>query len=165
MDETLTLRPAIEDDRPFLYRVYASTRQGELERVGWSEIQKDAFLRQQFDAQDAFYRQNYPGAEFQVILHDGLPGGRLYVHRRASEIRVMDIALLPEHRGRGLGSRLMHAILDEGRRAGLPVTIHVERFNPAQRLYARLGFRPVAGNDVYLLMEWSPSNRKDPFHA
>jgi GNAT superfamily N-acetyltransferase len=157
MDEPLTLRPAGPDDRPFLFQVYAGARQQELERVDWSAAQKEAFLRQQFDAQDAFYRQNYPGADFQVILQAGQPAGRLYVHRRADEIRVMDIALLPGRRSRGLGARLLNAILDEGRRDGLPVTIHVERFNPALRLYERLGFRPVAGNDVYLLMEWSPS--------
>ena len=98
------LRPVEPDDREFLYRVYASTRTEELAVVPWDDAQKDAFLRAQFDAQDAWWRENYGGASFDVIVVDGEPAGRLYLHRGDTEIRIVDIALLPEHRGKGVGT-------------------------------------------------------------
>ena len=153
----ITLRPAEPDGEAFLRRVYASTRAAELAVVDWTEAQQDAFVRQQFAAQDASYREHYPGAVFQVIQDDGTPAGRLYVHRRPGEIRIMDIALLPEHRNAGLGTALLRELLAEGAAAGKRVSIHVERFNPALRLYQRLGFREVADRGVYALLEWSPS--------
>ena len=122
----------------------------------WDDVQTNAFLRMQFDAQDAWYRESYPGATFDVILVDGEPAGRLYVHRGASEIRIMDIALLPEHRGAGIGTQLLRDLLEEGSQTGKRVSIHVEKHNPALRVYARLGFVPVADRGVYLLMEATP---------
>ena len=156
MDQALTLRPIADDDRDLLYRVYASTREDELAQVAWDEDQKAAFLRMQFDAQYSYYAEHYPNAQFQVILLNGEPIGRLYLERRAREIRIVDIALLPEYRNRGIGSALLHEILAEGQRAGLPVTIHVECFNPALRLYERLGFRKLEDKGVYYFMEKPP---------
>jgi ribosomal protein S18 acetylase RimI-like enzyme len=108
----------------------------------------------QFNAQYLYYAENYAHAQFQIVLLDGAPIGRLYVDRRAAEIRIVDIALLPEHCGQGIGSHLLREILAEGQARGVPVTVHVERFNPALHLYERLGFRPVEDKGVYLLMEW-----------
>lgn len=152
----ITFRPIRDDDREFLARLYASTREEELAVTPWSEEQKAAFLRQQFEAQHAFYTEQFADAEFSVILLDGEPAGRLYVDRREDEIRLIDIALLPEHRGQGIGGELMRDLLAEGEEKGLPVTIHVERFNPALRLYERLGFRHVEEQGPYYLMEWRP---------
>lgn len=151
-----TLRPIRDEDAALLFAIYASTRAEELAQVDWNEAQKENFLRMQFDAQRTFYEGEYPGAEFQVILVDGQPAGRLYVHRREREIRIMDIALLPGFRGGGVGTALLNDILAEGERTARPVTIHVESFNPAQRLYARLGFVKIASNGVYYLLEWKP---------
>lgn len=153
----VTRRPAGPEDVEFCFRVYAGTRAEELRVVAdWSEAQKEAFLRQQFDAQDRYYREHYRNAEFLVLEHEGRPVGRLYVARWDDEIRLMDIAMLPEHRGRGLGTQVLLELLDEGRGAGKPVRIHVERFNPALRLYERLGFRALEDRGVYLFLEWSP---------
>lgn len=143
------LRPVEPGDREFLYRVYASTRTEELAVVPWDDAQKQAFLRAQFDAQDAWWRENYSGASFDVIVVDGQPGGRLYLHRGDTEIRIVDIALLPEHRGKGIGTRLLRDVIAEGKR----VTIHVERMNPALRLYERLGFEVAEDKGVYLFLE------------
>jgi ribosomal protein S18 acetylase RimI-like enzyme len=150
------LRPVAEGDREFLYRLYASTRQEELSVVEWEPGQKEAFLRMQFEAQSRFYTENYPGASLQVIEVQGQPAGRLYVARWGTEIRIMDIALLPEFRRQGLGTALMQEILAEGQASGLPVTIHVERMNPALGLYQRLGFRLLEDKGVYWLMQWMP---------
>lgn len=153
---TPTFRPISPEDQPFLLRLYGSTREDELAQVEWQEGELDAFIEQQFKAQHQYYQQTFLGAAFDLILLDGEPVGRLYIHRRADEIRLIDIALLPEHRGAGLGGRLMKTILDEGQEVGKPVRIHVERFNPALHLYQRLGFENVEDQGVYYLMEWRP---------
>ncbi|MEM1055574.1 MAG: GNAT family N-acetyltransferase [Bacteroidota bacterium] len=149
---SLTLRPATDADRPFLLTVYASTREREMERVPWDYEQKASFLLMQFNAQDTHYREHYPEASFDVIEADGEPVGRLYVSRWPEEIRIVDIALLPAARGRGLGSQLLNDLFEESRQSGKPVSIHVEKENPARRLYDRLGFREVEDRGVYLLM-------------
>ena len=157
MPPELALRPIEPADRPFLERVYASTRSEELASVPWSELQKAAFLQFQFNAQDQHYRLHYAGARFDVILAAGTAVGRLYVERSEREIRLIDIALLPEHRGAGIGGALLAQLIAEARGERKPITIHVERFNPAQRLYQRLGFRPTGSETgVYQLMAWHP---------
>ena len=152
----LSLREAGADDREFLYRVYASTRVEELAFVGWDAEQVESFLRMQFEAQDRFYREHYVGASFAVVECDGEPAGRLYVARWPEEIRIMDIALLPEFRGRGIGTALLSALIEEAEREGKRVSIHVERYNPARRLYARLGFREAEDRGVYLYLVLEP---------
>ncbi len=153
----ITLRPVREEDRDFLRRLYASTRAEELAQVtDWSAEQKEAFLTQQFEAQHHHYQTYYAGASFDIVRGDGEPIGRLYVSRWEREIRVVDVALVPEARGRGVGGALLRDLLAEGKRTGRTVSVHVERFNPAQRLYRRLGFREVEENGPYFLMEWRP---------
>ena len=151
------LRTAGAEDRDFLLRVYASTRAEELSVVDWSDEQKAAFVQQQFEAQDAYYREHYDPATFDVIEVDGETAGRLYVARWEDEIRIMDIALVPEHRGHGIGTALLCDLLDEGARTGKRVSIHVEQNNPAKRLYEQLGFVEAGERGVYLLLEATPA--------
>jgi ribosomal protein S18 acetylase RimI-like enzyme len=150
----LSLRPITPVDETFLARVYASSRAEELAITDWSEEQKEIFCRLQFDAQSAYYAANYPEASFQIIERDGLPIGRLYVARWEKEIRIVDITLLPEARGSGIGTKLLRELQNEARGAGKSLTIHVERFNRALALYQRLGFREIEDKGVYLLMRW-----------
>lgn len=150
----ISLRPITPDDDSFLAGLYASTRAEELAVTGWSEEDKALFCRRQFDAQTAHYVEKYAGATLQIIERAGVPAGRLYVARWDREIRIMDIALLPEHRGSGIGTKLLRELQEEARSAGKSLTIHVERFNPALRLYERLGFRQIEDKGVYLLMSW-----------
>jgi GNAT superfamily N-acetyltransferase len=158
----VTLRPVDRDaDAGFLLAVYASTRADELAVVPWDDGQKDAFLLMQFTAQDAYWREHKANVTWDVVLVDGVPAGRLYVDRLQDEIRVVDIALLAGFRGAGVGGALLRDILNEGRDAGLPVTIHVERTNPARSLYERLGFRQIDTTGVYDLFE-CPPNRDQP---
>ncbi len=152
----ISLRPALDGDVEFLYRVYASSREYEMSLVAWSDAEKEAFLRMQFEAQHTQYHQMFPGARFDLIERNGEPIGRLYVDRGPSEIRVIDIALLTEYRGGGIGSALMRDLLAEADRTGKIASIHVERFNPALRLYLRLGFREVEDKGIYLFMQRGP---------
>ena len=150
----VTLRPATPADRDFLLRVYTESRAEELAAADWTDEEKQAFCLSQFDAQDSHYRRHYPECEFLVIEKNGAPIGRLYRDRRDDEIRVVDIALLGAERGQGIGGRLMQNILAEAAEAGIMVRIHVERANPARRLYDRLGFRLVEKGEVYDLLSW-----------
>jgi ribosomal protein S18 acetylase RimI-like enzyme len=154
----LALRPVEPRDDEFLYRVYAGTRTEELAVVAWDDAQKEAFLRAQFDAQSRWYREHYARATYEIVLVDGVPAGRLYLHRGETEIRIVDIALLPEHRGNGVGSSLLNDVLAEADAAGKRVTIHVERFNPALRLYERLGFSVAEDKGAYLFLERPPDH-------
>ena len=157
MTGAVRLRPAEPLDAELLFRVYASTRSDELSVVPWDAAQKEAFLRAQFEAQDRWFREHYAAASFDVVLVGGEPCGRFYVYRGECEVRIVDIALLPEHRGDGVGTSLLRDLLDEADAAGKRVTIHVERFNPALRLYERLGFAVAKDKGVYLLLERLPA--------
>ncbi len=157
MTTATTTRPITPEDREFLYRVYASTRAEEMVLVDWSDEQKADFLRFQFDAQHKYYQEQFPRAAYDLILIDSEPAGRLYVDRREDEIRLIDIALLPERRGGGLGGAILERILGEAAADRKPVRIHVEHNNRALALYHRLGFRQIEEQGVYYLMEWSPA--------
>jgi ribosomal protein S18 acetylase RimI-like enzyme len=152
----VNFRPELPEDEAFLAKLYATTRAGEMALTGWDAAQQEAFLCQQFQFQTTHYRKHYGDASFRIILRDDAPIGRLYVHFGAQEIRLMDIALLPEHRGAGLGSSILENLLREAAQLGKPVTLHVERFNPALRLYQRLGFRVIEDQQINLYMEWRP---------
>ena len=145
-----------ERDLPFVAAVYASTREEELAPTGWPVEQKCAFLAHQHAAQHSHYQRHYPGAEWLVIEERGEPVGRLYLVEWETEFRIIDISLLPAARGRGLGGAILSDLLSAARAAGKTVSIHVERNNPAGRLYERLGFRQAEDKGVYLLMEWTP---------
>jgi ribosomal protein S18 acetylase RimI-like enzyme len=113
MNAIVELLPVDEGDREFLYRVYASTRAEELAVAPWDDAQKDVFLRAQFDAQDRWYHEHNTRGSYEVIVVDGEPAGRLCLHRGEAEIRIVDMALLPEHRGNGVGTSLLLDLLAE----------------------------------------------------
>ena len=152
------LRPAGPDDAELLYRIYASTREGELAVVPWDASAKEAFLRMQFAAQDTSYRAAFPDASYDLVVSGADVLGRLYVDRGETAWQVIDLSLLPRHRGKGIGTWLLTDVLASAGAAGKPVRMHVERFNPARRLYGRLGFREIADKGVYLLLEWQPGS-------
>jgi ribosomal protein S18 acetylase RimI-like enzyme len=156
----LRLRPACDRDLAFLESVYAGTRAEELAQTDWTDAQKAAFVSFQFRAQHQHYRTHYADAQFQVIERAGIPVGRLYLHWRATELRIVDIALLPEFRGHGVGGAVLGALLACAGTHGLTVSIHVERMNPAMRLYRRLGFGKAGEHGIYDLMEWRPDGRR-----
>jgi ribosomal protein S18 acetylase RimI-like enzyme len=158
MRDLLRVRPQTEDDLPFLFRLYASTREEELKPVPWTEEQKREFLEMQFRAQKHHYETHFPDCEFAVIEKAGEaePIGRLYIDRRPDEIHIIDIALMPGHRGGGIGTMLLKEIIGEASASGRAVGIFVEMYNPALHLYRRLGFRETGTNGVYFAMRREP---------
>jgi ribosomal protein S18 acetylase RimI-like enzyme len=156
LSQGYALRPETEADIPFLLRLYGSTREDELAPIPWSAEQKQGFLASQFQAQRHHYYNYFPDCAFDVLERNGEPVGRLYLEPRQTQLYIVDIALMPERRGQGLGTAIMQALQAAARAQGKGVGIMVEKFNPALRLYRRLGFGAVADHEVYLEMEWRP---------
>lgn len=151
----VVLRPSTDADHEFLVGLYGSTREAELSQVPWAAGQLEAFVRMQFAAQDTEYRRHNPHGSFDVVEVDGRPVGRLIVDRRPGDIRVVDVSLVPQARGAGIGTRLLEDLIAEARATGRIVSIHVEAHNRAAELYARLGFAVAADLGVYRRMEWT----------
>ena len=150
----IALRAATGEDEPFLREVYASTRADELALVDWSDAQKAAFLDMQFRAQHTYYHDQMPFGAYDIILEDGAAVGRLYVDTRPDDIHIVDIALLPQHRNRGIGGHLIRQIMEKAAANSQSVSLYVELFNRARRFYDRLGFREVRTEGIYLLTKW-----------
>ena len=142
-------------DVDFLRCLYASTRAQEFDQAGWPEGCLDLFLSQQFASQAAYYAQVFPEALHGILEENGQPFGRMILCSMPGELRLVDISLLPSHHNRGLGGAWMTAFLAKAQEMGVEATLHVQVFNPACRLYERLGFVPVEGGDeVYQKMRW-----------
>ena len=153
----ISYRGETDGDRPFIAALYASTRAEEVASSGWPLEAQHAFLQQQFEAQHVHYRRHYPDAEWLIVERAGEPIGRLYTEEWPSQIRIIDIAIAPAARGRGLGRAIVEDVGAVARSLGKKVSIHVEKNNPARRLYLRIGFRATEDKGVYDLMEWDPA--------
>jgi ribosomal protein S18 acetylase RimI-like enzyme len=150
------LRPSLPEDREFLFRLYASTRADEIRPFGWPAAQQEAFLRMQFNAQQQWYAATYSTAENQIIEQNSEPIGRMIVQREAEIWRLIDISLLPEHRGRGIGGELLSVLIEQCRDSGAVLQLQVVNTNPALRLYTRLGFIKTGEDQIYTQMELRP---------
>jgi ribosomal protein S18 acetylase RimI-like enzyme len=150
------LRPSLPEDRDFLFGLYASTRMDELRAFGWTAVQQEAFFRMQFNAQQQWYQATYSTAENQIIEKDHEPIGRMIVQREAGTWRLLDISLLPEHRGQGIGGALIGTLIKECEASGAVLQLQVVNTNPAQRLYTRLGFIKTGQDQIYTQMELRP---------
>lgn len=157
-DKKISFRVITPEDECFLYQVYASTRERELALLEWDEKEKDRFLKMQFAAQHQHYQKHFPEARFEIVTFNQHPIGRLYVDYREDEIRIIDIALLPGFRRKGIGTKLLRDLLEKATQDSLPVRIHVEPDNPAMNLYKSLKFQKVLEHGPYILMEWLPES-------
>jgi GNAT superfamily N-acetyltransferase len=151
----LNLRLVTKEDEPFLVALYASTRAEELGQVEWEEGQKEIFVRWQFDLQRREYDARFPDAKYELILIDGEPAGRIWTGRDEEQIRLLDIALLPQFQRRGAGTILLRELIAEAGRAQKPLRHMVFVLNnDAHRFYERLGFVIIEDMGAYKHMEW-----------
>jgi len=156
--DSIQFRPARVDDQDFLYKVYASTR-SDIEVMCLGSNEKSQLLQMQFAAQTHAYKASFPDASYLIIMLSNVPVGRLYVNRPGEEIFIIDIALLPEYRGQGIGSRLMTGIFDEASRTNLPVLLTVAIDNTAAfDWYETLGFEKVEDQQTHFRMRWRPDS-------
>ena len=159
MSEQVTRRPATDEDRAFLYALYADTRADELAQVPWSEVQKTQFLRMQFQAQDRHYRAQYPTSTHEIVLLDGEPIGRLWMDVGERDLHVVDLAIHSRAQRRGIGTGIVHELQQRATELGLPMRLCVEHNNPSARtMYERLGFRQIDDLGMHALLEWQPSD-------
>jgi ribosomal protein S18 acetylase RimI-like enzyme len=147
------LRPAGPDDQEFLFRLYASTRQDEFAGVGLAPAQLEALLRMQWSAQRRWYETAYAEAESQIVLYGDTPIGRAIVLHGATATTLVDISLIPEYRGRGIGSLLLRDLIEQCSRKNVSLCLQVLKTNPAVHLYLRLGFTQTSEDGMYFQME------------
>ncbi|HEX3143325.1 MAG TPA: GNAT family N-acetyltransferase [Pyrinomonadaceae bacterium] len=153
-EESITLRPATEDDRDFLRGLYKSSRGDDLRGLGWDEPRIDEFLEMQYDAHQNFLITDHPNLQDQIVLSYGEPVGHLAVDQRSDEIRLVDVALLPEHRQRGTGTLLIQELQTQAAAAQRPLRLQIIRFNRAVELFEQLGFRRIGETGSHFQMEW-----------
>ncbi len=116
---------------------------------------RDTLLRQQFAGQTATYRARYPDARFEIVTWDEAPIGRIVTDRTNEALTLVDLALLPAWRGRGIGTGLLMAAFEQARAARVPVRLCASASNAgALRLYRRLGFRAIDSSEVQVAMVW-----------
>lgn len=149
----IELRIVVQGDESFIEKVYRSTREEELKLTNWPEEQKRAFIMMQSMAQEAEYRSKFSNASFQVIMFRQKPAGRFYTWEGENEIRLIDITLLPEFRGKGIGGSLLKQLISLSEKSGKKISLHVDPANPAIELYYRTGFVHIKNNGHYYYME------------
>lgn len=154
----ISLRPVLPEDEDILLKIYASTRESEMQQAaGWSNEQKETFLRWQLDMQRRDYEKRFPQADYQIILFEGKPAGRLWVGRTPEQIRLLDVAILPEFQNRRIGTHLLRNLIKESEETNVPLRHMIFKLNTAaRRFYERLGFRLIEDERMYLLMERHP---------
>jgi ribosomal protein S18 acetylase RimI-like enzyme len=157
----VSFRPVAAGDDPFLLSVYASTREEELALTSWNNEQRAAFISMQFDAQHLHYRGEYPSAEYLLILLNWLPVGRLYIADTQKEIKILDISVLPEHRGAGIGTAIINQLIQQAQARGKALAIYVESFNRSLGLFERLGFVRSGESGYSVLLQWRAESAVD----
>jgi GNAT superfamily N-acetyltransferase len=154
---TVVLRPVTPSDDEFLLSIYSSTRETELAQVEWVEGQKEMFVRWQFDMQRREYDTRFPTAAYHVIEVDQQPAGRIWVGADSEQIRLLDIALLPEFQNLGVGTGLLQRLITYAANQGKVLRHMVFVLNDnAERFYERLGFKQIEEFGAYKHMEWRP---------
>jgi ribosomal protein S18 acetylase RimI-like enzyme len=158
----LSLRPVTPEDEDTLLKIYSSTREEEMQQaVEWSSEQKEMFLRWQLEMQRRDYEARFPQTDYQLILFRGEPAGRLWVARTPEQIRLLDIAVLPEFQNRRIGTYLLQNLIKESEETGIPLRHMIFKLNTeARRFYERLGFRLLEDERMYLLMERRPQKER-----
>lgn len=155
----VSLRPQTEADLPFVEELVIAVREDE---PGFRHLLPDErvrLLKEQHQLQWSHYRKVFPAAHFLLILADGQPVGRFYLDHAADHLRVIELSILPDYQGHGIGRRLMETIQAEAARRRHPVRLSVVNGNPVERFYATLGFVRDGLNGSHLRMRWSADPR------
>jgi ribosomal protein S18 acetylase RimI-like enzyme len=154
----VTTRPMDDDDAMLLFELYASARAEELSRTGWKTPQQRHFFRMQAQTQEQHFARHYDYLDRRTICINGFSAGRLLVDRTPSGFTIVDIALLPSFRGRGIGSLLIRHLLDEAAELDVTVQLTIPKQNPALRLCERAGFGDATDLGDGWLLTWHPQN-------
>lgn len=143
------LRDAVPADAEFEQYLYASTRD-DLRPLGPEVF--DGLVGMQFRAQTMSIKLDHPRADKKIVIVDDTPVGRLIVDADGPAIEVVDVALLPQYRGHGIGSSVLRGVLTHADRLGRSVKLYVEKQSRAVRLCERLGFAVSGDLGMYFAM-------------
>lgn len=157
------LRPQDEEDQAFLRHLFVSRRWDETCAMpGWNNQQRLAFLHHQADLQQRHYAQHHADAAFLVVERQGQAIGRICVSASGSALRLVDVALLPDWQGLGIGSSLLRAVITVAEHSARPVELTVDALSPARRLYHRHGFLALTGQGLSLQMRRPAGQHGEP---
>jgi ribosomal protein S18 acetylase RimI-like enzyme len=139
----VTLRPASDQDREFLYTLHCATMRDAIEQTwGWD----DSWQRASFETRLAEY-------DVSVIEVDRRPVGSVWLEQRPDSLYVHDFGVSPSEQCRGIGSAVVGMVVEQGARRRLPIVLSVLSVNPrARALYERLGFRVTAVEPPFVRM-------------
>jgi len=154
--EHVNERAAVPGDEPFLRLLFFSVREPEFAPAGLPRDQLEALLDQQFSAMRTYYAEALPETLYVILEHAGLPVGYEAV-RETDVLHLVDLALLPDYQNHGIGADRVRRLQARAAASGLELTLNVEIFNPAMRLYDRLGFEVIENSGIYHLMRWRPT--------
>jgi GNAT superfamily N-acetyltransferase len=141
----IDFRPAVENDIDFLYTLHVATMKEYVDKIwGWD----DAF-------QESNFRKNYVPAEIQIVMLDGEEIGMISLEHKVDEIFLRIIEIRPGYQRQGLGTAIIHTIINDATRQKKPVSLRVLKANPAKRLYERLGFRTIEETLTHYIMKTS----------
>ncbi|MEP6667118.1 MAG: GNAT family N-acetyltransferase [Nocardioidaceae bacterium] len=159
-DLLVTTRPTNDNDAVFLFELYASTREDGLAATGWSAFSGLASVHMQAHAEDDQLDSSHPDLDRQTVYVDSVRAGRILVDRTCTSMRLVDLSLLPQWRGHGIGTQLLAELLSEAKAANLPVHLEVVKTNPSIRLYERLGFGDLVDCGMRWRLTWTPPSHK-----
>lgn len=157
LPDGLGLRLASASDKPFIASLFHSTRE-----AFYLADQNDDYIHhlidQQLDIQTEAYGQQSPDAMTFIVDKSGTPMGRLVLDFGKNIAHIVDLAFIPEARGKGYGKAVIQAVQHIAQKQCLPVGLSVEQQNPrAQKLYLSLGFMPYETSVSHVFMLWYPT--------
>jgi ribosomal protein S18 acetylase RimI-like enzyme len=156
---TVSLRPESPADDAFLRHLILESVAEELGAAAWPEPMRSHLLGVQVAGRRQSRRVDFPDADSLVIQADGEDAGWLVAASMPEEVHIVDIMVMPEMRGMGIGAAAIQVILSSAADAGKPVRLSVNPMNQgAIRLYERLGFRKIGEDEIQHFMECSHSN-------
>lgn len=156
----LNVRPAREDDEPFLRRLraQADTERLLLDHVGLKQEEKNSLLQIQTAAFAKHYRDvNWEKIHCLIEINEE-PAGAFITMEDKDEIRLADIVVDGRYRGIGVGLAIIQAVQNEAMKSKRPLRLHVEQLSPLRQFYQRMGFRLLEDRITHLFMEWLPPN-------
>ena len=149
------LRPERAEDEAFLFALFCASREAEFAAL--PQPQRETLLRFQYQAQSRDYAARFPHSEHFIVEFGGQAAGRLLLNREANELRVVDIAVVPEMQRQGIASAVLKSLISEAEATGVALRLSVWHNNPALALYRRLGFCVRAESATHLELEWRSS--------
>ena len=151
----ITYRPEIPDDASFLRTLIIETLAEQLAAWSWPEYMRETLLETQYQVQRQGFRGS--GDVSAIVLDDDTPVGWYVTAESADAIRLINIMVLARHRGRGIGSTVLSMLLAAAEAARKPLQLSVVTHNErALRLYERLGFQRIDGDEVHHILEHPP---------